>query len=120
MKRVFLIVLDSVGIGASEDAADFGDTGTNTLRSAATSPCFHMPNMKKLGLFNIDGVKDWAEPDPAPAGVYGRSATGRLPVLFQKSHYLCILTAFPKACFRNLSAAQGEVFYAINLIPVRK
>ena len=72
MKRVFLIVLDSVGIGASEDAADFGDAGTNTLRSAATSPCFHMPNMKKLGLFNIDGVKDWAEPDPAPAGVYGR------------------------------------------------
>ena len=64
MKRVFLIVLDSVGIGASEDAADFGDAGTNTLRSAATSPCFHMPNMKRLGLFNIDGVKDWAEPDP--------------------------------------------------------
>ena len=53
MKRVFLIVLDSVGIGASEDAADFGDAGTNTLRSAATSPCFHMPNMKKLGLFNL-------------------------------------------------------------------
>ena len=72
MKRVFLIVLDSVGIGASEDAADFGDAGTNTLRSAATSPCFHMPNMKKLGLFNIDGVKDWAEPDPDPVGVYGR------------------------------------------------
>lgn len=72
MKRVFLIVLDSVGIGASEDAADFGDAGTNTLRSAATSPCFHMPNMKKLGLFNIDGVRDWAEPDPDPVGVYGR------------------------------------------------
>mgnify|MGYP001061920375 FL=1 len=73
MKRVFLIVLDSVGIGASEDAADFGDAGTNTLRSAATSPCFHMPNMKKLGLFNIDGVKDWAEPDPDPVGVDRRT-----------------------------------------------
>ena len=72
MKRVFLIVLDSVGIGASEDAADFGDVGTNTLRSAATSPSFHMPNMKRLGLFNIDGVKDWAEPAPDPIGVYGR------------------------------------------------
>ena len=56
MKRVFLIVLDSVGIGASEDAADFGDAGTNTLRSAATSPCFHMPNMKKLDLLSLRRV----------------------------------------------------------------
>ena len=72
MKRVFLIVLDSVGIGAMEDAADFGDVGTNTLRSASTSPYFHMPNMKKLGLFNIDGVKDWAPAEEHPSAVYGR------------------------------------------------
>lgn len=72
MKRVFLIVLDSVGIGAMEDAADFGDVGTNTLRSASTSPYFHMPNMKKLGLFNIDGVKDWAPVEEHPSAVYGR------------------------------------------------
>ena len=72
MKRVFLIVLDSVGIGAMEDAADFGDVGTNTLRSASTSPYFHMPNMKKLGLFNIDGVKDWAPTEEHPSAVYGR------------------------------------------------
>ena len=56
MKRVFLIVLDSVGIGEMPDAADFGDEGSNTLAAAATSPYFSMPNMKKLGLFNIDGV----------------------------------------------------------------
>ncbi len=72
MRRVFLIVLDSVGIGAMEDAAEFGDVGTNTLRSASTSPFFHMPNMKKLGLFNIDGVKDWAQPEEHPMAVYGR------------------------------------------------
>lgn len=72
MRRVFLIVLDSVGIGAMEDAAEFGDVGTNTLRSASTSPFFHMPNMKKLGLFNIDGVKDWAQPEEHPLAVYGR------------------------------------------------
>lgn len=72
MKRVFLIVLDSVGIGAMEDAADFGDVGTNTLRSASTSPYFHMPNMRKLGLFNIDGVKDWAPAMEHPSAVYGR------------------------------------------------
>ena len=71
MKRVFLIVLDSVGIGAMEDAADFGDAGTNTLHSAAKGTCFHMPNMKQLGLFNIDGI-DWTDGVKEPKAVYGR------------------------------------------------
>lgn len=69
MKRVFLIVLDSVGIGALPDAKEYGDEGTNTLKSAATSPYFHMPNMKKLGLFNIEGV-DWAEGTKAPEAFF--------------------------------------------------
>lgn len=56
MKRVFLIVLDSVGIGAMEDAGAYGDAGTNTLASAASSTYFSMPNMAKMGLFNIEGV----------------------------------------------------------------
>lgn len=56
MKRVFLIVLDSFGIGEMEDAAAYGDRGTNTLRSVASSDAFHMPNMGAMGLFNIDGV----------------------------------------------------------------
>ncbi|MCR5531228.1 MAG: phosphopentomutase [Lachnospiraceae bacterium] len=56
MKRVFLIVLDSCGVGELPDAADFGDLGSFTLRSAATDPSFSMPNMEKLGLFHIDGV----------------------------------------------------------------
>lgn len=71
MKRVFLIVLDSVGIGALPDAKEYGDEGTNTLKSAATSPYFHMPNMKKLGLFNIEGV-DWAEGTKAPEAFFAR------------------------------------------------
>ena len=41
-KRIFLIVLDSVGIGAEPDAAEYGDEGTNTLKSAATSRYFHI------------------------------------------------------------------------------
>lgn len=56
MKRVFLIVLDSFGIGEMEDAAAYGDKGTNTLRSVSSSPEFDMPHMKNLGLFNIEGV----------------------------------------------------------------
>lgn len=58
MKRVFLIVLDSVGIGELPDAADYGDAGSNTIRAAATNPYFHMPNMQKLGFFNIDGMDE--------------------------------------------------------------
>ena len=71
MKRVFLIVLDSVGIGAMPDAAVFGDAGTNTLRSASQGSCFHMPNMAKLGLFNIDGV-DFKEGVKEPDALYAR------------------------------------------------
>lgn len=55
-KRVFLIVLDSFGVGEMPDAADFGDKGSNTLRAASTGAGFSMPNMEKLGLFHIDGV----------------------------------------------------------------
>ena len=56
MKRVFLIVLDSFGIGQMEDAPEYGDVNVNTLRSVSSSPLFHVPNMQKLGLFDIDGV----------------------------------------------------------------
>ncbi len=57
MKRVFLIVLDSFGIGEAPDAADFGDKGANTLKSAFMSGCLNIPNMIKMGIGNIDGVK---------------------------------------------------------------
>ena len=70
-KRVFLFVLDSFGIGAAPDAAEFGDAGTNTLASCATSEKLDTPNMKKLGLFNIDGVT-CREGVSSPVGAYGR------------------------------------------------
>ena len=56
MKRIFLIVLDSCGIGAGPDAADFGDVGSNTLRACAASPEFDMRNLISYGLGNLDGV----------------------------------------------------------------
>lgn len=71
MKRVFLIVLDSFGIGAMEDAASYGDINVNTLRSVSSSPYFHMPNMAKLGLFGIDGVEA-GEKAAHPAAVFAR------------------------------------------------
>ncbi|MCH5260190.1 MAG: phosphopentomutase [Lachnospiraceae bacterium] len=71
MKRVFLIVLDSFGIGEMEDADEYGDKGTNTLRSVASSPEFDLPNMGALGLFNIDGV-DCKEKVSAPTAKIAR------------------------------------------------
>lgn len=64
MKRVFLIVLDSFGIGAMEDSALYGDIDTNTLRTVSSSPFFRMPHMSGLGLFQIDGVRKEGEAAP--------------------------------------------------------
>ena len=72
-KRVFLIVLDSVGIGEMPDAADYHDEGSNTLKSASQSPYFKMEHMKNLGLFNIDGV-EIGEKEKTPAGAFARMA----------------------------------------------
>ena len=55
-KRVFVIVLDSVGIGYAPDAADFGDIGANTMKRISGSDKFNIPNLIKMGLGNIDGV----------------------------------------------------------------
>jgi len=71
MKRVFLIVLDSVGIGEMPDAADYGDAGSNTILAASKSPYFSMPNMRKLGFFNIDGV-NIGEKEASFAGAVAR------------------------------------------------
>ena len=71
MKRVFLIVLDSCGIGAMPDAEKFGDIGVNTLAACATSGKLQIPNMIAAGLGNIDGVACLPKVD-APAGAYAR------------------------------------------------
>jgi phosphopentomutase len=57
-KRVFLIVMDSVGIGEAPDAEQFGDLGSNTLgHIAERMNGLNMPNMAKLGLSNISEIK---------------------------------------------------------------
>ena len=57
-KRVFLIVLDSVGIGEMPDAADWGDEGSNTLKAIRNHPEFSCPNLTEMGLFSIDGIDE--------------------------------------------------------------
>jgi len=58
MKRVFLIVLDSVGAGELPDAKDYNDEGSHTIYAISTSKYFNVPNLKKLGFLNIDGVRE--------------------------------------------------------------
>lgn len=70
-KRVFLIVLDSLGIGAMPDAKVYGDEGSNTLKSVVRSEYFDAPNLRELGLFNIDCVHV-VEPHPAPKAAFAR------------------------------------------------
>ncbi len=67
--RIFLIVLDSFGIGNAPDAESFGDLGANTLKSISKSPKFNIPNLTKLGLCNIDGVN--LKNNDSPIGKFG-------------------------------------------------
>ncbi len=73
MKRVFIIVLDSFGIGALPDAGEFGDAGANTLASCAESEELHIPNLIAAGLGNITGV-DCIPKTQTPAAAFGRMA----------------------------------------------
>ena len=71
MKRVFLIVLDSFGIGEMPDAAKYGDEGSNTISAVSKVDGFNMKNMRSYGLFNIDGVKCYKK-SINPKGAFAR------------------------------------------------
>ena len=73
VKRVFLIVLDSFGIGELPDAAQYGDAGSNTLGAICASPAFDTPNLRQLGLFHIDGVSSQQDRS-LPAASFARMA----------------------------------------------
>ncbi len=71
--RVFLIVLDSFGVGELPDAAEFGDAGSHTLRSCSLQRGFSVPTMAKLGLYHIDGI-GVGTPNHSPIGAYCKLA----------------------------------------------
>ncbi len=73
-ERVVWIVLDSVGIGALPDAADYGDVGRNTLGHIAESRPLKIPNLVRLGLANIAPLKH-LPPAAAPIGAFGKGVT---------------------------------------------
>ena len=78
-KRVFLVVLDSFGIGEAKDAALFNDEGSNTLAAVCSDSTLNLPNLAKMGLFDIQWHKDPRiishlnnRSYPKPIGSYGR------------------------------------------------
>jgi phosphopentomutase len=71
--RVVLVVLDSVGIGEMPDAADYGDTGADTLGHTLASRKVDIPNLRQMGLANIRRLP--ADPVEKPNGIFGKAAT---------------------------------------------
>lgn len=118
MKRVFLIVLDSFGIGALPDAAGFGDSGANTLLSISRSPCFSVENLERAGLFHIDGVslvRAYSEHTGAVARLLELSAAKDTSVghwelsgVISHSPMPTYPDGFPEEIIRPLSLATGR------------
>ncbi len=71
-KRVFVVVMDSLGVGAMPDSADFGDIGVNTLGHISESvDTFTIPNLRKLGMANLTPLKQ-VPPVEKTLGYYGK------------------------------------------------
>ena len=71
-KRVFVVVMDSLGVGAMPDSANFGDIGVNTLGHISESvDTFTIPNLQKLGMANLTPLKQVAPVEKA-MGYYGK------------------------------------------------
>ena len=80
IKRVFIIVLDSFGVGKAKDAKEFGDEGADTLASVSSSDYFKAPNLTSVGLFNIDNAAQGKNYGSvlSPIGSYGRLNEGAM------------------------------------------
>jgi len=118
IKRVFLVVFDSLGIGGADDAEKFGDKGSNTLKSISKSKKFKISNLKKLGLFNIDGV-DVGEKEKLPIGSYARavevsnakdSTTGHWEIagIISEKPFPLFPNGFPKEFINKLEKNWGR------------
>ena len=118
VKRVFLIVLDSFGVGETPDSAEFGDAGANTLRSCFETGKLSVPNMQKLGLFNIDGVTVGSQV-ANPTGAYLRIAessrgkdttTGHWEIagIVSKKPFPTFPNGFPEEVIKKFSEATGR------------
>lgn len=116
--KVFLIVLDSLGVGEAPDASLYGDAGANTLRAVCRSPALRVPFLTSLGLFNIDGI-GCGEAVPYPQGCFGKAAelsvgkdttTGHWEMagLVSRKKMPVFPNGFPDWIIKRLEAATGR------------
>lgn len=73
INRAIIMVLDGFGVGEAKDASHYGDEGSNTLGGIYSQTHLQLPNMKKLGLYNINGI-EIAEKEEKPIGAYGKAS----------------------------------------------
>ena len=120
-KRVFTIVVDSMGIGSLPDAAEYGDAGTDTLgHIAERTENFHIPNFQKLGIANLHPLKGVPAAEK-PLGYYMEMSEASVGKDTMTGHWemmgLHITTpfktftdtGFPKELLDELSARTGRV-----------
>ncbi len=113
-KRIFLIVLDSVGVGAAKDADKFDDVGTNTFKHAVESVEFDYPNLKKLGMFNLAYNKNEETNSYFTKGIEvsnGKDTlTGHLEMMgvITKKPFKTFMNGFPKELIEELEKRSGR------------
>ena len=120
-KRIFTIVVDSLGVGALPDAAEYGDVGTDTLGHISQyRDVFHIPNLQKLGMANLHPLKQ-VEAVEKPLGYYtylyeaskGKDTmTGHWEMMglhITTPFKTFTETGFPKELLDELSARTGRV-----------
>lgn len=73
INRIITIVIDGFGVGDLPDASYYGDEGSNTLKGIYNNIKLNIPNLKKIGLYNIEGIKI-EEQENKPIGCYGKAA----------------------------------------------
>lgn len=119
-RRIFVIVADSLGVGAMPDSPAFGDVGVNTLgHISQTADSFHIPTLQKLGLANITPLKQ-VPPASAPLAYYGKlceksngkdTMTGHWEMMglnITKPFKTYTDTGFPKELLDELSRRTGH------------
>ncbi len=117
INRVIVMVLDGFGVGEAPDANLYKDEGSNTLKGIYENTKLELPNMKKLGLYNIDGI-EISEKEEMVEGIYGKaceqcvgknSPVGHWEIsgFILKTGFLTYPNAFPKELIQEFIEKSG-------------
>ena len=124
INRSIIIVLDSFGVGEAPDANEYGDIGSNTLTGIYNNTNLNIPNMKKLGLYNIQGI-NLDEKEENPIGIYGKaeektkgknSPVGHWEIAgyIKKEPFKTYYEGFPKELLDKISEKAGIKGFICN------